>query len=1266
MTLYKSPLRLIPGFRWPREIMGSPMLPFDFNLPQTVFTPGMAKRATGLFTAPIFQGAWDGTGTPDEVTFARGTLRGNQTGLFYDTLDPHQGTISFRITPEWDGDDGVTHTLFGTYITSPINVFKRSDDILFVCHDLTILASVNVAAWTAGTTYYVVVRWNSSRTLDGTNHGCISVNAAETFGGTVSWTPVTPVAAEHIGSNDVPEDSANAIIEGLRIDRFCWYDGQYGDDLYGGVDVIDYAYNGGAGRDPARLLGGFDECLGVPTDATPGAFVTGIGEAHRFPWENEELDRAFCDDGYGPNQHSVILFHTAGADTYVDLTSNLVFDDMPDGANGYQFGVWIRFDGVSDDRNFIVQKGSAPAGWAFTLEDSGTNLYAIVKCFDTHAAARVYFADNPQWEAQPDGKWHWILMSFRHADNGGDGKIYIQVDGKWAVNYNTQAIGVGAYQSDAALTLYYGHTAISSDGAGGWLALWDDVTTYPVGTDNIPPKDKPGAGGNLIEAWQCDDRVNAITATVTTPANDGLLANGTWSYKWFDQATPVVPVGVEMNDGDVDFASGANIDNLPPAGFTAEGWFRCDSPTGGRSHIISKGFTIIGWSIYVVTTGELRAWIDYAGDDCRLNSGVNVADGMWHHVAVTDDGVDTGYLWLDGIQVDSDTYAGVYTADAAIVCVAGNYYIKDEPLNGAIGWLRVSDIVRYTANFVPPDRLNPPGNDGNAHLLINMDDGAGATATDTSGNAYHGTITLGAADKGWFNSEDSELHAPGERIYSWGHVLGSDGAGDGMAHRATVIAETDYVIRASMFPDMSGRGDGVVQVWDLIGAAQIGADYDAPRYHGVHTGGNGSPTLTDAGARWPQMLVGWTLYNITDGSSTTVTAVDGAMTTATGVLGGGTDNDWDTGDTYLWRPPNSRPYAWHPWCEPYVVRTPVGCTTIEVRLLNSVAGVLGTHQVEVIESLVDNGDIEAALVGVPPIPPLSTNDGLDAGDTQAEAGIVHAGAQSIRLNAGAVAGELFYFSPVFPMGDFASIGGWAYTSGRISGTSADRIAAQASGAVFMASQSGASVWEHIVGIGRQVGVARLGVVGRGVQHYIDDVYAFLMANVTLTVTPAVEANCLESGGIRVVGRATCVQPVVPAALLQATQGWIRWRERPRRASANLDAFGEVPGSNYLMRAWGDATNYVDVYATALNNIRLEFNDGGGVHVVNWDCTGLIAEDAEYLFAVRWSPAQMQFLVDLAAVVTIVQPVNFALVPTVVYFGSRDTGDRQGDAVFINP
>lgn len=66
---------------------------------------------------------------------------------------------------------------------------------------------------------------------------------------------------------------------------------------------------------------------------------------------------------------------------------------------------------------------------------------------------------------------------------------------------------------------------------------------------------------------------------------------------------------------------------------------------------------------------------------------------------------------------------------------------------------------------------------------------------------------------------------------------------------------------------------------------------------GTHTGGNNQATLTDSSKSWDtDVWVGKTIYNVTDGSSGTITA--NTANTVTATLSGGAEDDWDINDEY--------------------------------------------------------------------------------------------------------------------------------------------------------------------------------------------------------------------------------------------------------------------------------------------------------------------------------------------------------------------------------
>ena len=83
-----------------------------------------------------------------------------------------------------------------------------------------------------------------------------------------------------------------------------------------------------------------------------------------------------------------------------------------------------------------------------------------------------------------------------------------------------------------------------------------------------------------------------------------------------------------------------------------------------------------------------------------------------------------------------------------------------------------------------------------------------------------------------------------------------------------------------------------------------------PAYIGDHTGSDDASALTDANASWTiNELVGFTIYNKTDGSSGTVTA--NTSTTVTATLADGTDHDWDEDDEYIVQKPDKIPIRFY-------------------------------------------------------------------------------------------------------------------------------------------------------------------------------------------------------------------------------------------------------------------------------------------------------------------------------------------------------------------
>lgn len=410
MTLWKSPYRnLFPSRRRLIEQgFGSLLAPFDFDLGSLTFTAGMAKRAGGAFAAaPIVQGKWDGTGTPDILSYPRGNLIFDN---FYTGIDPNQGTISFWVTPEWDGDDGIEHEIYNA--EGCVRVFKYTDDELkLFVRDGTpsnVSHGVDISSWTAGTTYHVVCRWDSIRTLDGTNNLCVSINDSHDFGGIVDGITSPPYSNIWIGNRLGNSDSTDSIIEGLRIDRRVWYESTSGTgepyyfDASGYIDEIAAAYAAGAGADPALVEASWDGCMCLPTDSAVGALATGNGEAWSHPHASALLNNTWLEDGVGPNQQDCVRFN--GTTTAIDCGSAAALDDLPTSATGFTAEFWARPDSYGEGgQGRLLDKHNGNDGWIISLLSSA-NVWVRVACATSNSGL------NYTWT--PDGKWHHFALTY--------------------------------------------------------------------------------------------------------------------------------------------------------------------------------------------------------------------------------------------------------------------------------------------------------------------------------------------------------------------------------------------------------------------------------------------------------------------------------------------------------------------------------------------------------------------------------------------------------------------------------------------------------------------------------------------------------------------------------------------------------------------------------------------------------------------------------------------------------------------------------------
>ncbi len=170
---------------------------------------------------------------------------------------------------------------------------------------------------------------------------------------------------------------------------------------------------------------------------------------------------------------------------------------------------------------------------------------------------------------------------------------------------------------------------------------------------------------------------------------------------------------------------------------TIEAWIMPVS-VSGHQHIAGKN----NYEISIEPSGSgfaalfefssRGAWRSVASGQLALN--------QWHHIAGTYDGSNMR-LFVNGARVASIQTSGSIDQTANPFRI-GSADGSGDFFPGQIDEARVSNVVRYTGNFVPPQSPFVP--DAGTKGLWHLDEGAGTTTADASGNGNTGTLVNGS------------------------------------------------------------------------------------------------------------------------------------------------------------------------------------------------------------------------------------------------------------------------------------------------------------------------------------------------------------------------------------------------------------------------------------------------------------------------------------------------------------------------------------------
>jgi hypothetical protein len=180
-------------------------------------------------------------------------------------------------------------------------------------------------------------------------------------------------------------------------------------------------------------------------------------------------------------------------------------------------------------------------------------------------------------------------------------------------------------------------------------------------------------------------------------------------------------------------------------------------------------------------------------------------------------------------------------------------------------------------------------------------------------------------------------------------------------------------------------------------------------------------------------------------------------------------------------------------------------------------------------------------------------------------------------------------------------------------------------------------------------------------RYSDDASLVLLDTVTLTVTPASQANSLEGTGIRIDGRDQGVQ-AIPPGTLDPNFGILIFPWTPRHDDIEAIEFGNATPT--IVQYFGNGANYFYLWFTAASNIRMTMLANAVGSNANWATGGaFFVPGVTHIFMIIYGPGNMWLYVDGVLRATITAATNFGVVAANAYYGSNNVGATQVDAVY---
>ncbi len=420
-----------------------------------------------------------------------------------------------------------------------------------------------------------------------------------------------------------------------------------------------------------------------------------------------------------------------GVNGFVQVSNNASLNAFP-----FTVTAWFRSTNLAALGQGIVSKyaDGSGNGWSMFLQNGNLRGFYYRSNLSTQAIDAVSAA------VVADGFWHQAAMT---VDTNG-GRLFL--DGV-QVGSGTWSGTAGAPTSTEPLQVgrYYTYT-------NRFLGTIDEVTLWTralsIGELNyLKHRQLNGNEDGLLALWHFDENGGLTTADTTGHGYLGTLVS---NPVWVASSAPLVFNQVASNALQFDGVNGylvvAHTNDLNAYPFTATAWFRTTNTANVVQGIVSKYLDISanGWTL-VVQNNHLRGFYyrnsSFSDVAIDATSAAGVADGAWHHAALT---VDTngGKLYLDGVVVGSSLWSGAAGPPTGTDPLQiGHYSSYANRFQGDID--EVTVWSRALAGNEVSSLMNLPraGNETGLVACWHLNEGAGNQTADATANGHTGILT---------------------------------------------------------------------------------------------------------------------------------------------------------------------------------------------------------------------------------------------------------------------------------------------------------------------------------------------------------------------------------------------------------------------------------------------------------------------------------------------------------------------------------------------